>query len=62
MGTRKRKEHRTLAEYLHDIDEEIRLARLQAGYPLDEDISDGLDPDEEEVDDPPLESHLPRLW
>lgn len=49
MDENKRKKPRTLAEHLRDIDEEIRLAKEQAGYPMDEDISDG-NPDDEEDD------------
>ena len=50
MDTTKRKKPRTLEEHLRDIDEEIRLAKQQAGYPVDDDISDGPDLDDEEGD------------
>ncbi len=62
MNTIKRKKPATLAEWMRELDEDIKVARTQAGYPLDEDISDGPDLDDEDVEDPPLETHLPRMW
>ncbi len=51
MNTIKRKKPATLAEWMRELDEDIKAARTQAGYPLDEDISDGPDLDDEEEGD-----------
>ena len=50
MDTIRRKKPTTIEEWLRELDEEIKLARQQAGYPVDGDISDGPDPDDEESD------------
>ncbi len=50
MDTTKRKRPRTLEEWLRELDEDITLARKQAGYPLDKDISDGPDLDDDRDD------------